>query len=197
MSTDTKDEIIDNGLMDEISTAAAAEAGKQVNKPMIDHLPDAVEKDEMGIPTLLAKPGDKIVIERVATVLQGKPWLDTKTYVIESIDAATGNLGLWDDDLGRSAATNFIQGVKVGYRFKLPNIKGLSIGKKKRGRPRKNPTGAPEPAKPVQLGPDGKPIAKKRGRPPGSKNRDREVIKAEKRAKLEQRKTKKRKVKKA
>ena len=188
-------EIIINDEMDDISRAAAKEAAKAANKPMIDHLPDAVEKDEFGVPTLLAKPGDKIVIERVATVLQGKPWLDTKTYVIESIDAATGNLGLWDDDLQRSAATNFIQGVKVGYRFKLPNIKGLSIGKKKRGRPKKNPTGVPEPVKPVQLGPDGKPIAKKRGRPPGSKNRDRDVIKAEKRARIEARRVKKAKKK--
>ena len=193
-------ETIDNGLMDEISTAAAAEAGKQVNKPMIDHLPDAVIKDELGIPTLLAVPGDKIVIERVATVLQGKPWLDTKTYTIESIDAATGNIGLWDDDLHRSAASNFIQGVKAGYRFKLPNIKGLSIGKKKRGRPRKNPTGAPEPAKPVQLDAEGKPVIRKRGRPAGSKNRDKDVIKAEKKAKLEKRAArhaKKRKTRKA
>lgn len=185
-----KDEVIDNGLMDEISAAAAKEAAKAANKPMIDHLPDAVEKDDMGIPTLLAKPGDKIVIERVATVLQGKPWLDTKTYVIESIDAGSGHLNLWDDDLGRSATSNFIKGIAAGYRFKLPTLKGLSIGKKKRGRPRKNPTGAPEPEKSVQLGPDGKPVAKKRGRPPGSKNRDKDTIKAEKRAKLEKRKTK-------
>lgn len=196
MATDMKDEIIDNGEMDEISREVAAST-KAVNKPMIDHLPDAVSKDEMGLPTLLAKPGDKIVIERVASVLNNKPWLDTKTYVIESIDSGTGHLKLWDEDLGRSATSNFIKGLAAGYRFKLPNLKGLSIGKKKRGRPRKNPTGAPEVAKPVQLGPDGKPIAKKRGRPAGSKNRDRDVIKAEKRAKLEARKTKKQKVRKA
>lgn len=185
MSTDPNDEIIDNGLMDEISAEAAKEAAKAANKPMIDHLPDAVAKDELGQPALLAKPGDKIVIERVASVLSHKPWLDTKTYVIESIDSVSGQLKLWDPDLERNATSNFIKGLAAGYRFKLPNVKGISIGKKKRGRPRKNPTGAPEEVKPVQLGPDGKPIAKKRGRPAGSKNRDKAVIKAEKRAKLE------------
>jgi hypothetical protein len=177
-----------NDEMDEISRAAAKEAAKAANKPMIDHLPDAVETDEMGLPTLLAEPGDKIIIERVATVLSHKPWLDTKTYTIESIDAATGNLALWDDDLHRSATSNFVQGIKVGYRFKLPTSKGLCIGHKKRGRPKKNPTGIPEEPKPVLLGPDGKPVAKRRGRPPGTKNRSREVIMAEKRAKLEKKK---------
>ena len=187
------DEVIDNGLMDEISTEAAKEAAKAANKPMIDHLPDAVAKDELGMPTLLAKPGDKIIIERVASVLSHKPWLDTKTYTIQTIDAVSGHLTLWDENFHRDATSNFIEGLKVGYRFKLPNSKGISIGQKKRGRPKKNPTGVPDPAKPVQLGPDGKPVAKKRGRPPGSKNRDKETIKAEKRAKLEIRKTKKEK----
>lgn len=186
-----KEEIIINDEMDEISREAAKEAAKAANKPMIDHLPDAVSKDEMGMPLLLAKPGDKIIIERVASVLSHRPWLDTKTYTIKTIDSVSGHLNLWDENFHRDATSNFIEGLKVGYRFKLPNSKGISIGQKKRGRPKKNPTGAPEPAKPVQLGPDGKPVAKKRGRPPGSKNRDSETIKTEKRAKMEARKHKK------
>lgn len=188
---DTDIGIIDNGEVDDITRAAQAEFAKVGNKPMIDHLPDAVEKDEMGMLTLLAVPGEKIIIERLATILKGKPWLDTKTYTIETIDAATGDLSLWDDDLGRSAMSNFIQGTKLGYRFKLPAGR-VGIGHRKRGRPRKNPTGVPEEAKPVQLDANGQPIKKKRGRPPGSKNRDRDVIVAEKKAKIEARKTKKR-----
>lgn len=184
-------DIIDNGEVDDITRAAQAEFAKVGNKPMIDHLPDAVEKDEMGMLTLLAVPGEKIIIERLATILKGKPWLDTKTYTIETIDGATGDLGLWDDDLHRSAMSNFIQGTKLGYRFKLPAGR-VGIGQRKRGRPRKNPTGVPEEAKPVQLDANGQPIKKKRGRPPGSKNRDRDVIVAEKKAKIEARKTKKR-----
>lgn len=184
-------DIIDNGEVDEITRAHRAETAKVANKPMIDHLPDAVEKDEMGMLTLLAAPGEKIIVERYATILRGSPWLDTKTYTIETINAANGDLGLWDDDLGRSAMSNFIQGTKLGYRFKLPAGR-VGIGHRKRGRPRKNPTGVPEETKPVQLDANGQPIKKKRGRPPGVKNRPREEIVAEKKAKLEQRKTKKR-----
>lgn len=184
----------DNDTLETLESLAAAEA-KGANKPMIDHLPDAVVKDELGMHVLLAKPGDKIVIERVASVLSHRPWLDTKTYTIQSINAATGGLVLWDDDLHRDASSNYIEGMKVGYRFKLPTIKGLCIGQKKRGRPKKNPTGAPVPEKPVELGPDGKPVQKRRGRPKGSKNRERAVIAAEKKAKLEKRKPAKKRAK--
>lgn len=187
-TTDIDNEIIVNGEVDEITRAEMEARKKAASRPMIDHLPDAVTKDEHGLPLLLAKPGEKIIVERYATVLQGKPWLDTKTYVIESIDVVSGRLALWDDDLQRSAGTNFIEGLKVGYRFKLPTHKNMQIGKRKRGRPKKNPTEAPTAAAPVVLGPDGQPIKKKRGRPAGSKNRPHDVIVAEKRAKLEKRK---------
>ena len=182
--------IISNDEVDEITRAQQLELKKSAAKPLIDHLKDAVTTDEFGNLVFNAKVGDKIIIERIAHVLTHKPWLDTKTYVIQGVDGVTGNLQLMDYDLGQTALSNYITGLQHGYRFKLPNAKGISIGKRKRGRPRKNPTGAPEPAKPVQLGPDGMPIAKKRGRPAGTKNRSKEVIKAEKRAKLERRKTK-------
>ena len=86
--------------------------------------------------------------------------------------------------------SNYITGTKAGYRFKLPNAKGMSIGKRKRGRPRKNPTGAPELTKPVELDSNGQPVKKKRGRPAGTKNRPKDVIRAEKKAKLELKKAK-------
>jgi len=185
------EEIIINEEMDDISRAELEARKAAASKPMIDHLPDAISKDEMGFPTLLAGPGERIIIERVASILQGRPWLDTKTYTIESIDAVSGRLSLWDDDLQRSAGTNFIEGLKVGYRFKLPTRKGMNIGHRKRGRPRKNPEGTPV-EKTVELGPDGQPIKKKRGRPAGSKNRERAIIMAEKKAKLEMRKHRRR-----
>jgi len=185
------DEIIINDEMDDITREELAAKKAAASKPMIDHLPDAISKDEMGFPTLLAGPGERIIIERVASILHGRPWLDTKTYTIESIDTASGRLTLWDDDLQRYAGTNFIEGLKFGYRFKLPTKKGMNIGHRKRGRPRKNPEGAPV-QKPVEIGPDGQPIKKKRGRPAGSKNRDRDIIMAEKKAKLEMRKLRKR-----
>jgi hypothetical protein len=183
-------EVITNDEVDEITRAERLERGKTAAKPLIDHLEDAVGKDQLGNPILLAKVGDRIIIERVASVLSHRPWLDTKTYVITNVDGVTGDLVLMDTDVGQTAGSNYITGTKYGYRFKLPNSKGMSIGKRKRGRPRKNPTGAPEPVKPVQLGPDGKPVAKRRGRPAGSKNRSKEVIRAEKKAKLARRSAK-------
>ena len=165
-------EIIDNGEVDEVTRAAQLEAAKATNKPMIDHLPDAVEKDEFGMLTLLARPGEKIIIERVASVLLNKPWLDTKTYVVNTIDAASGDVNLWDDDLKRFAQTNYIKGLQVGYRFKLVTHKGMQIGKKKRGRPKKNPIMEP---KPVELDINGQQVKKKRGRPPGIKNKSKDI----------------------
>ena len=177
---------------DELTALEAKQRAKEASKPLIDHLPDAVVKDEMGLLALSAGPGDKLIIERYATVLSHRPWLDTKTYTITNVNLATGIVGLWDDDLHRSASTNFIEGVKCGYRFKLTTRKGMQIGKRKRGRPRKNPTDAPELAKPVELGPDGQPIKKRRGRPAGVKNLPKDVIVAEKKAKISKRKAKNR-----
>lgn len=176
--------------LDDLTAAEAKEKARSAAKPIIDHLEDAVGKDQFGNPVLFAKVGDKIVIERVATILSHKPWLDTKTYVITNVDGFTGNLSLMDTDLGQCAMSNYITGTKAGYRFKLPNAKGMSIGKRKRGRPRKNPTGAPEPTKTIQLDPNGQPVKKKRGRPAGTKNRPKDVIRAEKKAKLATRKAK-------
>lgn len=187
--------INDNGEIDDVTREVMAGI-KASNKPLIDHLPDAIERDEMGFLSLLVGPGEKLIIERVASILTLKPWLDTKTYTIKSVDLASGYVMLWDDDLHRDASTNYIEGLQAGYRFKLVTNKGMQIGKKKRGRPKKNPTGAPDiNLKPIQLDANGMPVKKKRGRPPGIKNRDKAVIVAEKRSKLNLRRS--RKIKKA
>jgi len=156
---------------------AAKEAARIANRPVIDDLPDAVTRDPMGRLVLLARPGDKLVVERFATVLPGKPWLDTKTYTVHSIDEATGRVHLWDDELQRVALTDYIGGTKVGYRFKLP-IKGRPVvaSKKKRGRPRKvQPITTPTSTSPAATE-----TPKRRGRPKGSKNRSKEEIRSEK-----------------
>jgi len=183
--------IDDNGEIDDVTREVMAGIMAS-NKPLIDHLPDAVERDEMGFLSLLVGPGEKLIIERVASILTGKPWLDTKTYTIKSVDLASGYVTLWDDDLHRDASTNYIEGLQAGYRFKLVTNKGMQIGKKKRGRPKKNPTGVPDMnLKPIQLDANGMPDKKKRGRPPGIKNRDKAVIVAEKRSKLNLRRSRK------
>lgn len=181
----------DNGEIDDVTREVLAGITAS-NKPLIDHLPDAVERDEMGFLSLLVGPGEKLIIERVASILTLKPWLDTKTYTIKSVDLASGYVMLWDDDLHRDASTNYIKGLEAGYRFKLVTNKGMQIGKKKRGRPKKNPTGVPDMnLKPLELDANGMPVKKKRGRPPGIKNRDKAVIVAEKRSKLNLRRPRK------
>jgi len=51
----------------------------------------------------------------------------------------------------------------------------MQIGAKKRGRPKKNPT---VETKPVETDANGQPIKKKRGRPPGVKNKSTIVAEA-------------------
>jgi len=137
------------------------------NRPDISRLPDAVVD---GRPVF--DRGDKIVIERYASVLSHRPYLDTKTYRVVSVNEANGDVALWDDDLSQFSRTNYKTGVAAGYVFKL--AKGAAVStKRKRGRPRKNPVAPVEAAPP----PGEK---KKRGRPKGSKNRSKEEIAGEK-----------------
>jgi hypothetical protein len=185
------------GLSDEdlelqaaLTDPMAAQAARDARKPDITWLEDAVVEAE-GMKVPLFNVGDRIVIERYCRMLQGSPWLDTQTYEVQSIDDETGDLRLWNPDLKQFAMSNFIKGPARGDVFKLAPAKG-SIGKKKRGRPRKHPLGAPKP--------EVKPGEKRgRGRPKGSKNRPKDVIKAEK-ARLQQerqaRASRKRRVKK-
>lgn len=166
-----------------VTKAAAKEAARLATRPNIDDLVDAVVKDDLGRQILLARPGEKLIVERFATVLPSRPWLDTKTYTVHSVDEATGRVHLWDDELQRMALTDYIGGTKVGYRFKLPT-KGRPViaSKRKRGRPKKVVTNLPATPQSTQpaTSADGTPVKRGRGRPKGAKNRDRETIAAEK-----------------
>jgi hypothetical protein len=152
--------------------AAALAPPKPVNKPDISRLPNAIVD---GKPIFVA--GDKIVIERYAGCLIGNPYLDTRTYRVQKVELETGKIWLWDETFQQHAMDNWKRGSEIGQVYKLANGLRAAVGQKKRGRPRKNPIEVP---KPVELGSDGKPIKKKRGRPAGSKNRPKEEIKAEK-----------------
>ena len=175
-----------------ILASEAKERARLASKPVLDHLEDAVEVDDLGIPTFTVAPGDKVVVERYATILRGSPWLDTKVYTVESIDGVTGTLRLWDDDDKCHAMTNYITGFAAGFKFKVPPVKGgVPTSQRRRGRPRKIlPPGQEKPSTPI-LGEDGQPVKKKRGRPPGVKNRPRDVIVEERRAKVKAKKSKK------
>lgn len=150
----------------------AAQLARAARRPDISWLENAVVTVD-GAVVPLFNVGDRIVIERYCHSLSGSPWLDTQTYVVVSIDDDSGDVRLWNPDLKQHAASNFMTAIARGDVMKLAPTKG-NIGKKKRGRPRKHPLGSPAAAQP--------PAGEKRGRgrPKGSKNRPKEVIKAEK-----------------
>jgi len=150
-----------------LTKMAAKEAARLASRPNLDSFPNALGHDERGKTTFLVKPGEKLIIERFATVLIGRPWLDTKTYTVQSIDEVSGDVKLWDDELYRFAHTNYYKGSEAGYRF-CRAVKGVRVEThRKRGRPRKIQA-APPPATPSPTEAVGK---KKRGRPKGSKNK--------------------------
>jgi len=163
------------------AAASARETARLASRPNIDHLPDAIEKDEMGVWQLLARPGEKVIIERFSCILNGAPWLDTKTFVVDNVDGATGNIYLHDIELCRQAMTNIPIALKYGHRFKLPTARMVDLtSKRKRGRPRKVVEVSSAPPPPPS---EGEATPKRRGRPKGSKNRPAEVREAERAAK--------------
>lgn len=191
----TAPDVAEYDSISSILDSEAKERARLAQKPIIDHLEDAIELDDDGVPVFTIPPGEKVIIERFRTVLKDPAWLDTKVYTVETIDGVTGNLMLWDDEGKCHSMSNYLTAPKRGYRFKVPPAKGgLHIQSRKRGRPRKLvPVGQEAPLPIVQLDENGQPIKKKRGRPAGVKNRPKEVVQAEKKAKLEAKKKAKKK----
>jgi hypothetical protein len=144
-----------------------SDAEREARKPDISRLPNALDGD--GLP--LFRAGEKIIIERRSLSLAGNPYLDTRTYTVVGINHDNGNLDLFDEVLAQSALSNYTHGPARGFVFKL--AKGNVVAtKKKRGRPRKNPLSDESlPPPPPPTDEHGNPIKKRRGRPPGSKNR--------------------------
>jgi len=185
---------VSSPVSDDADTVGAAVAdqlvsgssSRELRKPMISHLDDATVTADDGSTLPLFAEGEKIVIERRCSTLIGKPWLDTMTYTVKTIDDDTGVLRLWNDELRQHAYGNFITGPKNGDVYKLVSkVRGVpTVGKKKRGRPRKNPE-LPVKPPPVAGAPK-----RGRGRPPGSKNRPKEVIAEERKIKAAERKAK-------
>ncbi len=175
----------------EVNITSDGPAKERLDKrPDISSLEDALERRSDGRLVPRFGPGEKIVIERRSSVLEGNPWLDTQTYVVREIEPDSGVLRLWNPNLHQQALSNFVTGTEIGCVFKLASIRGGSIGKKKRGRPRRDVTG-PAPAA-VEPPKDGE--KKKRGRPKGVKNRSKEVIVAEKAARSAERTAKRNKL---
>lgn len=155
------------------------------NKPSIDHLPDGVAALDDGSVLPLFDVGERIVAERHTDLLGGAPWLDTRVYIVKSINDETGELLCYDEELQHFAY--------IGFRNPLTRIKLAP----KHGDPFKVPKQQEKQQEdPVAVA--GEPAAspvpgdkKKKGRPKGSKNRPKEVIEAEKKAKKAEKAAKK------
>lgn len=155
---------------------------KTVQKPDISRLPDAVTA---GIPNF--DVGDSIVIERYATFLKGCPYLDTRTYEVLNVDTFSGRLHLYDNSASQFALSNFKRDVRRGNIYKLASGNVVAT-KKKRGRPRKTTI---ETASTSVVVVDPAAPKRRRGRPAGVKNRDRDIVKAEKEERKAAKKAKK------
>ena len=160
--------------------ATLAEQKRLDNKPIIDQMEDAL--DSSGMPKFGV--GDKIVIERLMSILPGNHWLDTRLCIVKSVDLITGDLNLEDPELRQYMYSNFIKGPERGFRFKLaPKIGNKLNARKQRGRPK---SAVPKPEKPVKVDANGNVVKGKRGRPKGIKNRPREIVAAEKKIKMQE-----------
>lgn len=93
------------------------------SKPNIDMLEDAVITVDDKL-KFLPKRGEYVVIERRCTLLSNKPWLDTKKYLVITVNQETGRLELIDEEYQHDVLCNFITGTKENFKFKIPPKKG-------------------------------------------------------------------------
>jgi hypothetical protein len=89
-------------------------------RPDISHLDFALDDDGNFIPDV----GDRIVIERCASLVEGSPWLDTCLYTILAIDRETGSLKLRNEEFKHYSFSNYVDGTLMGYSFRIPPQKG-------------------------------------------------------------------------
>lgn len=151
------------------------QAKEPKKKPNIDALKDAVVFLDDGTPTFVPQPGERVIIERYTSLLPGRPWLDTRVYMVRGVDPETGHLDLWDEETQHWVSSNFADGLRNGYKFKCQPLHGRGIPKKRHRRTKEER----ETAKLEALERKAK-SKKTRGRPKGSKNRDKATIQAEK-----------------
>lgn len=163
-AADDADEDYESGTL----TPEQREQRRLSRKPRIDHLMDGTATLPDGTIIPLFDVGDRIVAERHISFLNGNPWLDTRVYVVRSIDDDTGAVHCTDEEMLHYAC--------VGFKTPTTRIKLAA----KKGDPFKVP-------KVAKVQPELKPGEKKRrGRPKGSKNRPKEIIEAEKQARKQE-----------
>lgn len=143
---------------DDANSAILAALGpaKVANKPDISRLDPCWAGDKW-----TPREGDKIVME-VNTA--GGKWLHTREYFIRKLDSESGNMVLWNEELGQYAGGNFKTVTASGPVFKMAPGRGRAIGAKRRGRPPKDPMAVKE-VKPMTFDDKGNVVKPKRGRP--------------------------------
>jgi hypothetical protein len=159
----------------------AQEERRLAKRPDISHLRDATIKDpETGIVRPLFGTGDRIVADRCTTHLRGAPWLDTRVYIVMSIDDVKGIIHCIDEEaqhhafIGlRDQFTKLKLAPKHGNPFNAAEVKKLE---KKQLQMKKNNSSVAT----ISLDEN---VPRRKGRPKGTKNRPRAVILAEKQAK--------------
>lgn len=183
-----------DNIEDFILSPEQREQQRLAKKPSIDHLsPGVIVKDNKIVP--LFSQGDRIVVERYATLVNGCPWLDTFVARVISLDTETGVVRITDEETQHAGFVSFKQGhtviklaPKSGNPFEgkrmmrrsktMKKIIEAQIAKDEEEQATKN--NDKFAAKNVENQQEKK---KGRGRPKGSKNRDKETIKNEKLAK--------------
>lgn len=174
-------ELIDEAEQDPTATPEQREQRRLSRKPRIDHLPDGVALLDDGTVLPLFDVGSRIVAERHTALLPGMPWLDTRVYRVRSIDDETGTVSCDDEELRHHAA--------IGFKHPLTRIKLAPDRGNPFRAPRRPNAGAGQRSPDRQAEPAGD--KKRRGRPKGSKNRDKATIDAEKQQRKAERQQKK------
>lgn len=185
-----------------VLTPEQREQSRLARKPSIEHLKNGVIiKSGERIP--MFDVGDRIVVERYASLVVGCPWLDTLVYHVVSIDDELGYVRVTEEESRRQGYVSF----KDKYTtIKLAPVRGNPF-ENKRGRKRSSVMKKIIEAQvkkdeelQVEKNKDsfaGKNVeAKKksgRGRPKGAKNRSKEEITADKKVRLEKMRAKREK----
>jgi len=149
----------------------------QAKRPPIDHLKSGIMVDPSSGATLpLFDVGDRIVVDCRTGLLKGSPWLETLVGKVRSIDDDSGLVTLFDEDSDpRCPTIRYASFKRPLFTFCLAPDRGDPF----------EPPPPPKKEKPQRL-----PGQKGRGRPKGSKNRPKDVIKAEREARKAARKEK-------
>ncbi len=142
-------------------------------KPDLSELEDAIVNGEF-----ILKKGDKLLIE-----YGNVSWRDTTLWTVADVEPAgntpAGYIRLWDPNRMYFGSTNFLTGPAQGLIFKVPTknrrwTPGEEESMQDARKRRRMKSGREDDvvaAKPITLDADGNPVAKKRGRPKGSKNK--------------------------